>query len=140
MWNACGKAADENTQHSLPCSLQQTRSRSRLGYRGSTTASSGEAGSVGQVEEECSRQPCGTDRVPLAYNSVTYREQSERHKMHSGRTEQRRSTYEMAMKNGRGGALLKDLNVLQMSQRSKTNSALKAANDQDRIVRTEDKL
>ena len=46
----------------------------------------------------------------------------------------------MAVKSGRGGSLLKDLKVLQLSQRSKANSALKSANGQDRLVRTEDKL
>ena len=46
----------------------------------------------------------------------------------------------MAVKGGRGGSLLKDLKVLQRSQRPKTNSVLKADNDQDRIVSAEDKL
>ena len=57
-----------------------------------------------------------------------------------GKVEEMEKKYEMAVKNGRGGSLLKDLKVLQMSQRSKTNSALKAANGKNRIVRTEDKL
>ena len=46
----------------------------------------------------------------------------------------------MVVKSGRGSSLLKDLKVLQMSQGSQTNTALKTANGQDRIVRTEDKL
>ena len=46
--------------------------------------------------------------------------------------------YEMAVKSGVGGSLLKDLRVLQSSQRSESNSGLKAANGQDKLVRTED--
>ena len=45
---------------------------------------------------------------------------------------------EMAMKNERGESLFKDLKLLQMSQRSKTTSALKAANGKNRIVRTKE--
>jgi len=56
------------------------------------------------------------------------------------RVEKLEEKYEMAVKSGRGGSLLKDLKVMQMSQRPKTNSVLKADNGQDRIVRTEDKL
>ena len=63
--------------------------------------------------------------------------------MHGGRTEyieELEEKYEMAVKSARGGSLLKDLKVLQRSQRPKTNSVLKADNGQDRIVRAEYKL
>ena len=56
------------------------------------------------------------------------------------RVEEIEKKYEIAVRNGRGGSLLKDLRILQSNQRSKSNSTLKAANGQDRFVKTGDKL
>ena len=54
--------------------------------------------------------------------------------------EEAEKKYEMSVKSGRGGSLLKDLRILQRSQTSKTNSALRAANGSDKMVSVEDKL
>ena len=48
--------------------------------------------------------------------------------------------YEMAVKSGRGGSLLKELKHLRLDQKSKSNSALKTADGQGRLVKTQDKL
>ena len=48
--------------------------------------------------------------------------------------------YEMALKSGRGGSLLTDLQHLRLNQKSKTYSTLKAADGQARFVETQDKL
>lgn len=58
--------------------------------------------------------------------------------MWEDKVEEMEKKCEMSMKNERGGSLFKDLKLLQMSQRSKTTSALKAANGTNRIVRTEE--
>ena len=56
------------------------------------------------------------------------------------RVEEIDEKYEITVRNGRGGSLLKDLRILQSNQRSKSNSTLKAANGQDMIVKMGDKL
>jgi hypothetical protein len=48
--------------------------------------------------------------------------------------------YEMAVKSGRGGSLLKGLKHLRLAQKSKSSSALKTADGQSRLVKTQDKL
>ena len=48
--------------------------------------------------------------------------------------------YEMAVKSGRGGSLLKALKHLRLDQKSKSSSALKTADGQGRLVKTQDKL
>ena len=47
--------------------------------------------------------------------------------------------YEMAVKSGRGGSLLKELKHLRLDQKSKSSSALKTADGQGRLVKTQDK-
>ena len=48
--------------------------------------------------------------------------------------------YEMAVKSGRGGSLLKELKHLRLDQKSKSSLALKTADGQGRLVKTQDKL
>ena len=56
------------------------------------------------------------------------------------KAEEAEKKYEMSVKSGRGGSLLKDLRILQRSQTSKTNLILRAANGSDKMVSVEDKL